>query len=151
MQEGQAKRARMQQAASHFLNQRLAICFLTWRAALEKALLGAAKLDHAVGHWLHGTQAKVFTVWRDRARFKAKSRPVLAGMPLVCVELSRAWSLWGRPCCMALWPRFSLSGGTGPASKPNPGRSLLVCFFVCFVLYQMPSLCGADHAAVHFG
>ena len=75
----------MQQAASHFLNQRLAICFLTWRAALEKALLGAAKLDHAVGHWLHGTQAKVFAVWRDQARFKAKSRPILAGM-LSCLS-----------------------------------------------------------------
>lgn len=84
VQGQQAKKARMQQALSHFLNQRLAICFLTWRAGVEEALLGAAQLDHAVGHWLHGSQAKVFNAWREWARFNAYSRPILAGGSMPC-------------------------------------------------------------------
>lgn len=69
----------MQKAAAHFFNQRLAICFLTWRAASEEALLSAAKVDHAIGHWLHGTVAKVFNAWKEWAHFKAYSKPIITG------------------------------------------------------------------------
>lgn len=96
--ELQAKHLRMQRAAAHFFNQRLAICFLTWRAASEEALLGAAKLDHAIGHWLHGTVAKVFNAWKEWAHFKAYSKPIITGgaslrnpFPAqVCVSLLRS-------------------------------------------------------------
>lgn len=103
VEEGHAKRARMHQAASHFLNQRLAICFLTWRTALEKSLLGAAKLDHAVGHWLHGTHAKVLNAWREWAHFKALSKPILAGeAPLAtcCLPSSRSKCIKSNRHCL---------------------------------------------------